>query len=57
MASYAGAGTTASSAGAAGMLPLTGGPDSIWFWVVVFVLISAGFAVLRLVPRKIKDDS
>jgi hypothetical protein len=57
MANYAGAGTTASSAGAAGMLPLTGGPDSIWFWMVVFVLISAGFAVLRLIPRKIKDDS
>ncbi len=57
MANYAGAATTASSAGTAGMLPVTGGPDSIWFWMVVFVLISAGFAVLRLIPRKTKDDS
>ena len=57
MANYAGAGMTASGAGTAGMLPVTGGPDSIWFWIIVFVLISAGFAVLRLVPRKIKDDS
>ena len=57
MANYAGAGTTVSGVGAAGMLPVTGGPDSIWFWMVVFVLISAGFAMLRLVPRRIKDDS
>jgi ABC-type multidrug transport system permease subunit len=42
---------------AAGVLPITGGPDSFWFWIVVFVLISAGFAVLRLFPRKTKDDS
>ncbi|WP_367323217.1 hypothetical protein [Streptomyces sp. HUAS ZL42] len=57
MMNNAGAGTAATGTGAAGMLPLTGGPDSIWFWIVVFVLVSAGFAALRLVPRKTKDDS
>jgi hypothetical protein len=57
MANYAGAGTTATGTGAAGMLPITGGADSIWFWIIVFVLVSAGFAALRLIPRKINDDS
>jgi hypothetical protein len=57
MANYAGAGTTATGTGAAGMLPTTGGADSIWFWIIVFVLVSAGFAALRLIPRKINDDS
>ena len=57
MANYAGAGATMGGTSAAGVLPLTGGPDSIWFWMVVFVLISAGFAVLRLIPRKVEDDS
>ncbi|MHB9861438.1 hypothetical protein [Streptomyces sp. YIM S03343] len=57
MANYAAAGATAGGTSAAGVLPVTGGPDSIWFWMVVFVLISAGFAVLRLFPRKFDDDS
>lgn len=57
MANYAGAGATMGGTSAAGVLPLTGGPGSFWFWIVVFVLISAGFAVLRLFPRKTKDDS
>jgi len=57
MANYAGAGTAVTGTGAAGMLPLTGGSDSIWFWIIVFVLVSAGFAALRIVPRKTKDDS
>ncbi|WP_158694535.1 hypothetical protein [Streptomyces canus] len=57
MANYAGAGATMGGTSGAGVLPLTGGPGSIWFWIVVFVLISSGFAVLRLFPRKVKDDS
>lgn len=57
MANYVGAGTTAGGTSGAGLLPVTGGPESVWFWIVVFVLISAGFAALRLVPRKIRDDS
>lgn len=56
MANYAGTGTTATGVGATGMLPVTGGPSDFWFWVVVFVLISAGFAALRLVPKKNTDD-
>ncbi|MFJ9903410.1 hypothetical protein ACIRVK_10990 [Streptomyces sp. NPDC101152] len=56
MADYAGAGTAASAGVGAGVLPVTGGVDSIWFWVVMFVLVSAGFAALRLVPRKRHDD-
>ncbi|MER5467565.1 hypothetical protein ABZX90_11995 [Streptomyces sp. NPDC002935] len=52
MADYTGAGTVASAGVGAGVLPVTGGVDSIWFWVVMFVLISAGFAALRLIPRR-----
>ena len=57
MANYTAPGTTAAGIGGAGMLPVTGGPDSIWFWIVVFVLISVGFAALRLIPNKNTDDS
>ncbi|MEV7066703.1 hypothetical protein AB0N97_28500 [Streptomyces collinus] len=57
MANYAGAGTTAGGTTGAGLLPVTGGPESIWFWIVVFVLVSAGCAALRLIPRKVEDDS
>jgi hypothetical protein len=56
MADYTGAGTAASAGVGAGVLPVTGGVDSIWFWVVMFVLISAGFAVLRLIPRRVNDS-
>lgn len=56
MAHYTGAGTAASAGVGAGVLPVTGGVDSVWFWVVMFVLVSAGFAALRLVPRKRNDD-
>ncbi|MFD5583966.1 MULTISPECIES: hypothetical protein [unclassified Streptomyces] len=55
MADYTGAGTAASAGVGAGVLPVTGGVDSLWFWVVMFVLISAGFALLRLVPRRTGD--
>lgn len=55
MADYTGAGTVASAGVGAGVLPVTGGVDSVWFWVVIFVLISAGFAALRLVPRSVND--
>ncbi|MDX5566604.1 hypothetical protein PYK79_29565 [Streptomyces sp. ID05-04B] len=57
MANYSGAGTTAAGTGAAGVLPVTGGPGSLWFWIVVFVLVSAGCAALRLVPRRTHEDS
>ncbi|CAL9358806.1 hypothetical protein ABZ613_37605 [Streptomyces collinus] len=57
MANYAGAGTTAGGTTGAGLLPVTGGPESIWFWIVVFVLVSAGCAALRLIPRKVEDDA
>lgn len=56
MANYISAGTTAGGAGGAGLLPVTGGPGSVWFWIVAFVLISAGCAALRLIPRKSDDD-
>jgi hypothetical protein len=56
MADYTGTGTVVSSGVGAGVLPVTGGVDSIWFWVVVFVLISAGFAALRLIPRRANDS-
>ncbi|MCH0565952.1 MULTISPECIES: hypothetical protein [unclassified Streptomyces] len=56
MADYTGAGTAASAGAGAGVLPVTGGVDSIWFWVVMFVLVSAGFALLRLVPRRTGGD-
>ncbi|WP_458246879.1 hypothetical protein [Streptomyces sp. MAI_2237] len=55
MANYIGAGTTAAGVGGAGLLPTTGGPGSVWFWIVAFVLVSAGCAALRLVPRKTDD--
>ncbi|CAL9651028.1 hypothetical protein ACFW2V_22035 [Streptomyces sp. NPDC058947] len=57
MANYGGAGTTAGGAGGAGLLPVTGGPGSVWFWIVVFVLVAAGCAALRLIPRKVRDDA
>jgi hypothetical protein len=57
MANYVGAGTTAAGTTGAGLLPVTGGPGSVWFWIVVFVLISAGSAALRLIPRKVRDDA
>ncbi|MEU3841131.1 hypothetical protein AB0E88_14000 [Streptomyces sp. NPDC028635] len=56
MADYTGAGTAASAGVGAGVLPVTGRVDSLWFWVVMFVLVSAGFALLRLVPRRAHDD-
>ncbi|MEU4084058.1 hypothetical protein ACWD4F_31745 [Streptomyces aureus] len=56
MANYTSAGATAGGAGGAGLLPITGGPGSFWFWIVAFVLISAGCAALRLIPRKTDDD-
>ncbi|MEU6272955.1 hypothetical protein ABZ871_11135 [Streptomyces populi] len=56
MANYTSAGTTVGGAGGAGLLPVTGGPGSVWFWIVAFVLISAGCAALRLIPRKTDDD-
>lgn len=55
MADYTGAGTAASAGVGAGVLPVTGGVDSLWFWVVMFVLVSVGCAVLRLVPRRSGD--
>ncbi|GGX19879.1 hypothetical protein [Streptomyces lomondensis] len=57
MANYVGAGTTAGGTSGAGLLPVTGGPGSVWFWIVVFVLVAAGCAALRLIPRKIRDDA
>ncbi|MET9581185.1 MULTISPECIES: hypothetical protein [Streptomyces] len=57
MANYVGAGTTAAGTTGAGLLPVTGGPGSVWFWIIAFVLISAGSAALRLIPRKVRDDA
>jgi LPXTG-motif cell wall-anchored protein len=45
-------GAAAGGAGAAGaMLPLTGF-NVIWFVVAGFTLVSAGLAIMRLMPRR-----
>jgi hypothetical protein len=48
---YSTAGATAGTAAGAAMLPVTG-LNLVWYAVAAFTLISAGFAMMRLVPRR-----
>ena len=47
-----GAGSVAASTLAATGLGSLAGASGVWLFVASFTLISAGFAVLRIIPRK-----